>query len=167
MSGTASLAQVTVGLGDWSVARAPGRLAAFGLGSCVAIFLYDAQEKIGGLAHAIVPFEPRGSPGPCPGRYIPMAIRGMIAELVEAGAARGRLRAKVVGGASMFRWSGGAERGQTIGLRNVEAAMRCLRSERIRVSATDVGGRRSRSVIADLDSTLVRTRSLRGVEREI
>ena len=46
---------VVVGIGDCGLARSPVKIKTFGLGSCVGITLYDRQEKIGGLVHAMLP----------------------------------------------------------------------------------------------------------------
>src|SRR5437867_6538447 len=94
---------VTIGIGQRAVGRAPGRLAIYGLGSCVAIFLLDGESRVGGMAHALLPDEPPPEPAHRHGRYVPAAVRVLIAELQANGARRRRLRAKLVGGASVLR----------------------------------------------------------------
>ena len=46
---------IKVGMADLNIAKAPGILTTLGLGSCVAIALYDRKQKIGGLAHIMLP----------------------------------------------------------------------------------------------------------------
>jgi chemotaxis protein CheD len=49
---------VPVRIGDVKVAAGPSVLFTIGLGSCVAVALYDPERRIGGLAHAMLP-DPR------------------------------------------------------------------------------------------------------------
>lgn len=41
----------TVGMGEFRVVVGTGRLAVRGLGSCVAVVLYDPTTSVGGIAH--------------------------------------------------------------------------------------------------------------------
>ena len=46
---------IAVEMGEGVVARAPRTISSQGLGSCVAITLYDTQKKMGGLSHIMMP----------------------------------------------------------------------------------------------------------------
>ncbi len=53
-----------VGIADLAAAT-EGTLTTIGLGSCVAIVLYDAQARVGGLAHVLLPArDPDPDPDP-------------------------------------------------------------------------------------------------------
>ena len=54
MTGDAS--EIRVKVADYAVA-ADGVIATIGLGSCVAIALYDPTARVGGLAHILLPDE--------------------------------------------------------------------------------------------------------------
>ena len=70
--------------GEIKIAEEPDKLVALGLGSCVAITLYDPEEKIGGLAHAMLP-KNRGSTKQ-PGKYVDTAVDKLVEKLEERGA---------------------------------------------------------------------------------
>lgn len=139
------LEQVAVRIGEVKVTAASSMLFTVGLGSCVAIALYDTDAKVGGLAHAMLP-HPRGSRGDAPaGRFAVTAVDELVDQMVSAGAERERLRARLAGGASMFRDVLEAD-GLRLGRRNVEAALAALESAGIPVDGQDVFGTYGRSV---------------------
>jgi chemotaxis protein CheD len=113
--------------GELRVAAAPGRLVIHGLGSCVAVFVYDPERQVGGLAHILLPFPPPGE-SERPARYATTAVSVMVEESLRRGARRAALLAKVTGGSSMFSFEGEAGR-SPIGERNVEAALQALAAE--------------------------------------
>ncbi len=124
----------------------PAILSVYGLGSCVAIFLYHARQHIGGMAHVLLPSGNRSERQRTPGKYVPSAIELMLRKFEDLGVSPDGLVAKLVGGASMF--VGATRGGGGIGGRNVRAALRVLDETGIQVVATDVGGHRGRSVRA-------------------
>ena len=44
-----------VGIAELRIARSPTVLKAFGLGSCLAIALYDPELRLGALVHSLLP----------------------------------------------------------------------------------------------------------------
>jgi len=110
------------------------------LGSCVAACLRDPVLRIGGMNHFLLP---DGGPDECAStRYGAHAMEILINELLQRGAARKRLEAKVFGGGNVLK-------GFThtlIGSRNAEFVLRYLEAERIPVSAQDLRGIHPRKV---------------------
>lgn len=137
--------RTVVPVGELGVA-ATGTLRAVGLGSCVAVLLYDPGARIGGLAHALLPEPPASAAtGRGAARYAVTAAGALVDAMEREGADRTRLRARLVGGASMFEeLLGGA--GSGIGARNVAAARGALEELGVPLHATNVGGRLGRSV---------------------
>lgn len=136
---------VPVHIGDVKVAHGSSLLYTVGLGSCVAIALYDPYEHIGGLAHAMLPHPETGRRDAPPGRFATTAVAALV-ELMEArGASRTRLQARLAGGASMFRDILDRE-GLKLGRRNVDAARDALSDAGVDVVAEDVLGTYGRSV---------------------
>jgi chemotaxis protein CheD len=43
-------------VGEGIVARTPEIITSSGLGSCIVVTLYDLRQKIGGMAHIILPY---------------------------------------------------------------------------------------------------------------
>jgi chemotaxis protein CheD len=155
-------------MGEFLVRRAeeaPLGLTIRGLGSCVAVFLYDGGRGLGGLAHVLLPEPLEGSPLTRPGRFAPTAVAGMLDEILQRGGRRERLRAKLAGGAHMF--SNGLPERQTVGERNVRAALQALERESIPVAAADTGGSWGRTLLADLASGTLRITSLKHGASEI
>ena len=52
------MSNITIGIGDLKVCRAPDVLVTYALGSCVGICLLDSVVGVGGLSHIMLP-EPR------------------------------------------------------------------------------------------------------------
>jgi chemotaxis protein CheD len=155
--------------GELRVAAAPERLAVHGLGSCVAVFVYDPRARVGGLAHILLPEPPAGAGEPDParaGRYATTAVTAMVEESIRQGARREALLAKITGGSRMFAFDAGSAR-TTVGDRNVEAALGVLEALGVRVVARDVGGTNGRTVVADLGDGRLIIRTLREGPRVV
>lgn len=137
--------RVTVRVGEVRVAKPGATLAALGLGSCVAIVLFDPQARVAGLAHALLP-DPSSArhPGP-PSRFATTAVPALIKMMQAQGAVRERLHARLIGGANMFPQLV-ASGGGTLGMRNVVAARAALKAARIPLKGEDVGGEHGRSI---------------------
>jgi chemotaxis protein CheD len=139
-----------VTIGEAKTAGAGTVLYTLGLGSCVAIVLFDGESRIGGLAHALLP-EPRaGRKHLPPARYASTAVPALLELMEAAGASRRRIRARLAGGASMFD-AILTEGGRQLGMRNVDAARSALARAGIPVDREDVGGTHGRSVYVHID----------------
>ncbi len=154
-----SAPRVLVGISDLEVARAPATLGALGLGSCVAIILHDAEAKVGGLAHVLLPSPRVGRRNQdAPGRYAPTAVAALLRQMHDLGASTPRLTARLIGGASMFsalQPPGTIQMGE----RNVHAARDALHRSGIRLTGEVVGGDYGRSVEFDVETGTVRVSS--------
>lgn len=140
------LEQVPVRIGEVKVADGNSLLYTVGLGSCVAIALWDPRTRIAGLAHAMLPTTSSGRATDAPpGRFAETAVPELLAMLEDAGASVKRLRARLAGGASMFRDVLDGE-GLRLGRRNVEAAHAALAAAGLKVESEDVYGTYGRSV---------------------
>ncbi len=110
------------------------------LGSCVAACIRDPALGFGGLNHFLLP----GDVGvdQKSARYGIHAMEVLINDILKAGGVKGRLEAKVFGGANVIDLS--AE--ETVGDRNARFVAEYLRREGIRIVASDLGGDRARRV---------------------
>lgn len=112
------------------------------LGSCVAVCLWDPQQALGGINHYLLPlWNGEGLPTP---RYGSVAIPRLIERLVEFGARRDRLQAKIFGGASMWKSTEGL---LAVGERNISLARHLLEELRIPILGSDVGGMQGRKIV--------------------
>lgn len=115
------------------------------VGSCISVCLWDASRRIGGANHFLLPFG--GGTGDSALRFGNVAISQLIESLLELGAARTSLSAKVFGGACVI--DAFLTRGQHLGTRNAQMATDVLGREGIPIVAFDTGGRRGRKIIFD------------------
>ncbi|WP_435018268.1 chemotaxis protein CheD [Tundrisphaera sp. TA3] len=144
---------VSVTIGRWGVSTAPGLIRTL-LGSCAGVILHDRAARLGGVAHIVLP-DSRGATDQ-PGKFADTAIPGLIADLERllGRRSRGRLAAKVVGGASMFQ-TGPA---LNIGRMNQDAVETILSDLGIPVLARDVGGGAGRRLTLDVATGIVTIR---------
>lgn len=154
-----------MGVAQWAVLRHHGSLWSHGLGSCVAIVLYDASTRTAGLAHILLPNETYSRDRSKASKFADAAVPHLITEMRRAGA-RGALTAKIIGGASMFG-SLLTATGVNMGARNVASARAALRHAGIRIVAEDVGGDFGRTVAVFVADGKVMVRSVDRGTHEI
>ena len=101
------------------VAKAPETIRTSGLGSCVGVVLYDERKKIAGLIHIMLPDSTLGKVVPSNvAKFADTGIVAMISELTKQGVQKFSLKAKIAGGAQMFKFSSEQD-AMRIGPRNV------------------------------------------------
>ncbi|HHX51064.1 MAG TPA: chemotaxis protein CheD [Clostridia bacterium] len=144
-----TIEEIKVGIADWKVAREPVRIITLGLGSCVGIALWDPYEKMGGLAHIMLPDSRQFSNKSNPAKYADLAIPDMLEEMVRKGARRNAITAKIAGGAQMFSFPDKTISTLNIGQRNIEMTMNVLRSLNISLKGRHTGENYGRTMIFD------------------
>jgi len=137
-----------VGIAQMAVFRAPEQLACLGLGSCVAVILYDPPLKMGGIVHALLPRAPQK----ClvQEKYADSGTKRLVYEMTMRGSLKERLMAKIVGGAQMFPSLNLSI--SDIGKANCVEARKTLRDLGVKVVAEDVEGNRGRSAYFNLET---------------
>jgi chemotaxis protein CheD len=155
--------EVRVNVAEFAVARDRGLLTASGLGSCVAIVLYDASTRIGAVAHVLLPSAELSRDRTRPAKFPASAVPLLLSEMQALGS-WGRPTARLVGGASMFGALLAAG-GVNIGERNITASRGVLAEAGIVVTGEDVGGDYGRSLVFDVSDGSLRVRSLGRGER--
>lgn len=118
------------------------------LGSCVSACLYDKKKRIIGMNHFLISGDtfPSGKDF-ClseAGRYGIHAMELLINEMMQQGARRDNLRAKVFGGSSLSRLR--SDSVYRIGENNSRFVVEFLYLENIPIAARDLGGTRGRVV---------------------
>lgn len=157
---------LAVGLGEVRVSRNPGDvLVAYGLGSCLGIGLYDPAARVAGLLHAVLPERVNGA-DPLTAKYVDSGIAGLLAQLKEAGAERGRLIVRFAGGANMLV-APGFKQTLNIGGRNLAAALAVFAQLNLKIKAQDVGGHAGRTVRLYVADGRMTVRMMGNQEREI
>ncbi len=139
---------IRVGIGEGAVARSPDIIIAEGLGSCVALCLYDVLQGVGGMAHIMLPHssecKSRKNNVPLPYLYGDFALDALLNEMEKSGAHRHNVIAKMAGGARMFPVYNGAS--TSIGEQNIACIRELLKTRLIPLVGADVGGSHGRSV---------------------
>jgi chemotaxis protein CheD len=132
-------------MADLAVVSYPDSLTTIGLGSCLGIALYDANKKIAGLAHVMLPDSTRIKNNDNPAKFVDTAVVKLINDMVARGASRTSLKAKIAGGAQMFPVTPGNEM-MRIGDNNIDMTIKVLNELRIPILARDVGLNYGRTV---------------------
>jgi chemotaxis protein CheD len=150
---------VNVRAGDLHVAQNGPTLVTIGLGSCVAVALYDPQTRVGGLAHVMLP-DPTSARHPFPiGRFGTTAVPALLEAMERVGASRSRVTARLVGGAAMFA-NVLSTAARSLGNRNVDAVRKSIEDLGIPVVGEDVGADYGRTVYFHTDDGRVRVNSI-------
>jgi len=157
LSAVSQATHINVPIAEYAVARDDAVLVTIGIGSCVAIVLWDRESRVGALAHILLPNELLTATHEPPAKAAATAVPAMVRGMRER-ASKGAIEARLVGGASMFGTLliPGAI---SLGARNTAAARTALADAGIAVIGEDTGGDYGRSVYFDVrdGSVLVRT----------
>jgi chemotaxis protein CheD len=161
------LADVRVKVADYAVRRGNDIIATIGLGSCVAIVLYDKDTKVGALAHILLPSMAMSRETSNPAKFPETIVPIMLEEMRSLGVTQtSRINAKIVGGASMFGQLVNGT-GINVGERNIAATKEALVAAGIPLIAEDTGLDYGRSVFFQLADGRVEVRSLKKGDRVI
>jgi chemotaxis protein CheD len=124
--------------GEFAVVDEPNVVLTTILGSCVATCMWDSVAGVGGMNHFLLPGdEDTGSDSV---RYGVNAMELLINGLLQRGALRSRMQAKLFGGAHVI------QNLSDIGEKNAAFATKFLQMEGIACAAQSLGGDRARRI---------------------
>ncbi len=126
------------------------------LGSCVSVCLWDPARRLGGINHFMLPLW--NGDGLASPRYGNIAITKLIEKMLELGADRNNLKAKVFGGGDVLKVTSTF---MNIGARNVVLAQDLLRDEKIPIISADTGGQNGRKLLYNTRSGVVLVKLLK------
>ena len=154
-------------IGELVTASGECTLAVYGLGSCVAVILFDAARGVGGLAHVLLPGRKPAadSSTDLPAKYAEDAVELLESGLEGIGSSPKDLRAALVGGARLFQAEMEVDRG--VGQRNLVSLRSALAGRGIDLLANETGGDQGRTVFFDLPECVLRVRTLRSGWRRL
>ena len=138
---------IKVGMADLKTCLPPNGITTLGLGSCVGIALRDKINKVGGLAHIMLPDSSVIANQTNLAKFADTGIDELIRQMEALGARRINMTAKIAGGAMMFAVS--SRSSLNVGERNVEAVRKKLKSLGIPILAEDCGANYGRTVTFD------------------
>ncbi|MCL2498054.1 MAG: chemotaxis protein CheD [Symbiobacteriaceae bacterium] len=139
------MSKTVIGISDLNIADPPGEgsVITYALGSCIAICLYDSVAKIAGMAHIMLPASKECPTDRNMKKFADTAAVELVRMMEMRGARRVRMKAKIAGGAQMFKVLSDAA---NIGRRNTQATKDILRSLLIPIVAEDTGDDFGRTV---------------------
>ncbi len=160
-----------VGIGEYLVSLSSEEIIrTYALGSCVALVLHFPAAKIGGMVHVVLPDSvvSRSNAPKRPGYYADTAVSLLVEEMRKAIIAQGYgslhgTVAKLVGGAKVFKMKSDYK----IGERLVKTIEQQLKQYQIPLTASDVGGTKSRTVSIEVESGRVLVASPGRKERPL
>ena len=151
---------VQVGISELVVSEGDDTLKSYGLGSCLAVALYDPDSDIGGLAQVMLPDGDAAENSDVkPGKYADTAIRALLRRMVERGASYTSVEAKIAGGSDMFDFE---SFGDGVGQRNIDAAKAELEKLGVPLIDEDVGGKHGRTVEFTPETGILLVRTANG-----
>jgi len=99
MTLTESPSLLVAGIGEMVLSSSPdAHLVAYGLGSCIALAVWDPRTKVGGLAHFMLPNGPANSGSPV--KFIDTGLDEFLHAVEAKGAVLGRCIFKAAGAAA-------------------------------------------------------------------
>ena len=116
----------------------------YGLGSCIALTLFDKKAKIYAMSHILLPsFQnvQEKTPLKYPQKYADRAVKDLINEVITNGASRKNLKAVIAGGAKIFK-----NHYNNIGEENIKIVKQELDRYDIKLVKEDVGGTSGRNI---------------------
>jgi chemotaxis protein CheD len=151
--------EIIVRVADLQVGGAGDLLVTVGLGSCIAIVLYDPDVRVGGLAHVLLPSPALSRQDGNPAKSPHTAVPRLLELMAGRGASRRRITARLAGGASMFAALAPPGTIQ-MGERNVVASRQVLNTHGIPLIGESVGGDFGRTVRLDVAEGSLEVRSV-------
>jgi len=134
------------------------------VGSCIALCMYDASTRNGGLAHVMQPQASLSSSENLPAKFADTAVPALIKAMKRLNPDCS-LTAKIAGGANMFP----NIRNQRIavGTKNIEAIKNALSGSKVPLTGEDVGGTQGRKVTFNTATGTVTVRLINGLVNKI
>jgi chemotaxis protein CheD len=141
MTLTSNPSLLVAGIGEMVMSsNSDAHLVAYGLGSCIALAVWDPRSKVGGLAHFMLPNGPANAGSPV--KFIDSGLDAFLKAVEARGAAMNRSILKAAGAAAMLTVGGGL----AIGKRNADAIHTALAERGLALTAASLGGTAGRTV---------------------
>lgn len=137
---------IRVGMADYKLCSSPDQITTLGLGSCLGVVICDPTMRLCGMAHVMLPDSKKISKNGERMKFADTCLADMFEELLQKGASRTRLYAKIAGGAKMFSFDSDNEM-LNIGIQNTNAVRKFLQEHRIPIKAEHVGENFGRTIV--------------------
>ena len=128
------------------------------LGSCVAVCLYDKENKYGGMCHFLLPEAQDKSVST---KFGNIATQTLINKFLSAGSKPNFIEASIIGGAFIIF---DEKEIFFIGDRNVDIATEILKKNEIRIKSVNTGGEHGKKVHFNTSTNQIIVQSLEHIE---
>jgi chemotaxis protein CheD len=150
-----------VDIADFKVSANQGDLlVTYSLGSCIGVTIWDAEARVGGMIHFMLP-ESSLSPAKAktnPAMFADTGVPMLFRAAYELGAVKKRMVVKVAGGSQLLDDNGTFN----IGKRNYVMLRKIFWKNGILIESEDVGGSISRTIRLDVGSGRVTLKTRDG-----
>lgn len=118
------------------------------IGTGIAVAIYDVQNKVGAVAHVVLPESSLAGPGNdlLPAKYANLAVPALLKAFAEAGGDKHASVVRMVGGAQLFNFGGGGGNILNIGARNATAIRAAMSKQGLAIEKADTGGNKGKAV---------------------
>ncbi len=116
-------------------------ISIYGLGSCIALILYDSRNNISGMSHILLPKSDEKKEIKYPHKYADLSAKYLIEELILQGAQREYIYAIIVGGSKIFDLND-----NIIGEENIKSIKQELDKLNINITIKSLGGTHGRII---------------------
>lgn len=158
---------ITVGIAEYKIVKAPNTITTFGLGSCCGVVLYDEINKIAGLVHILLSDSKTEANLKNKAKYADTGIVALYEEMSKCGANRSFIKAKLAGGAHMFNFGKSTSSIFSVGERNVKACKDTLNRLNIAIVSEDVLGSCGRTIVFDTQTNKLKVKTIGKGEKFI
>ncbi len=138
---------IDVNLGEIKIVKGNGLLRALSLGSCIAIVFYDAKNKLGGLAHVMLPGKSPKHRLIKRKRYAINAIDALLKRIINSGANEADIKVSIVGGGNVLKI-----KNDDICRGNICSVIGYLKENNLEIVGSSVGGFQRRSVSVNVEN---------------
>jgi len=137
------------------------------LGSCISACIWDAENKVGGMNHFMLPlksgvtiYDDVSIIDGLPTRYGNFAMEHLINEMLKRGAIRRNLKVKIFGGGAIFGTK------SDVGGKNIEFVKNYLYQENMKLISEDVGKQTPRKILFEPISGRVWVKRLQSIHND-
>jgi len=120
------------------------------IGSCIVITAFDSDNKIGAMAHIMLPGKHHQNSTTNSLRFAEAAVEELFCQLEKKGSLKDNLEICVVGGANVLK-----RINDTIGKDNWESVENLLKENHLEIKAKSIGGLERRTVVFDISKGCV------------
>lgn len=115
------------------------KISIYGLGSCIALILFDHKNKVSGISHILLPRARKNKTTNFPHKYADLSAKLLLQELMNYGAMKDEIKAILVGGSKIFDL-----KANIMGGDNIKAIKEELNLLKIDIIGEETGGFKGR-----------------------